>query len=134
MDSRISNEKRKWEDSFKRETDRRIRTAEEAIRTDFRVGLEDSQKQCGDILSGMQERTGSLEQKLTDKIAAIDAEAGSRLLESERLTREMINQKLDERDKNTKQVFQQETEELRKEITEVRTDVNQLKSKCCVIL
>nr|XP_002127235.1 uncharacterized protein LOC100179575 isoform X2 [Ciona intestinalis] len=134
IDGKIDSEKRKWEESFKREADRRIRAAEDAIRTDFRVGLEDSQKQCGDILSSMQERTGSLEQKLVAKMAAVEAVASAKIAESERTTRQMIGQKMDERDSNLKQEFKEESEVLRQDISQMKVEVTTLQSKCCVIL
>ncbi|XP_078481318.1 uncharacterized protein LOC100179575 [Ciona intestinalis] len=134
IDGKIDSEKRKWEENFKREADRRIRAAEDAIRTDFRVGLEDSQKQCGDILSSMQERTGSLEQKLVAKMAAVEAVASAKIAESERTTRQMIGQKMDERDSNLKQEFKEESEVLRQDISQMKVEVTTLQSKCCVIL
>uniref|UniRef100_H2Z9M1 Uncharacterized protein n=1 Tax=Ciona savignyi TaxID=51511 RepID=H2Z9M1_CIOSA len=134
IDGKIDSEKRKWEENFKREADRRIRAAEDAIRTDFRVGLEDSQKQCGDILSSMQERTASLEQKLVAKMAAADAVNSAKIDESERSIRQAFDHKLDERDSGLKLEFKTETDGLKQEISQMRQEVTQMQSKCCVIL
>jgi len=128
------SEKRKWIEQFRRETDRRVRTAEEAIRTDFRVGLEDSQKQCGDILASMQERTASVEQNLTAKIVILDAESAAKLQESERITRSLIDTLLDEREKSMKQMFNVEAATLRNEVSKVKLEVGRTHFKCCVIL
>lgn len=132
--TRIDKERKRWEDNFKREADRKIRTAKDAIQTDFRIGLEDSQKQCNDIIMKIQEKTVTLEDKLNRKIAATEAETKANIEKSEKIVYHTISEKMDERDNAVKQAFYKETKEIENSINEIRGEIGRVDSKCCVIL
>jgi len=132
--NRIDKERKRWEDNFKREADRKIRTAKDAIQQDFRIGLEDSQKQCNDIIMKIQEKTTSLEEKLNRKIAATEAETSANIEKSEKIVYHTISEKMDERDQAVKQAFYKETKDIEQSINEIRAEIGRVDSKCCVIL
>lgn len=113
---------------------KRLKVTEDVVRTDFRVGLEDSQKQCSEILSSIDQKSASLEQKLTDRVALMDSEFVGNCQDLERKTRLHIINKLNERDKVLKELFEKEAEKVRKDVKSVRKDVSNLKSKVCVVL
>ena len=113
---------------------KRLKVTEDAVRTDFRVGLEDSQKQCTEILSSIEEKSASLEQKLTNRIGVMDAEFVANIQDSEQKTCLLIIEKLNQRDKALKELFNEEVEKVEKSVKRVRKDVSSLKSKFCIII
>ena len=134
LENRIEAEKYQWENNFKRDGIKRLRSAEEAVKTDFRVGLEDSQKQCSEIIASMEARTSSLEQKMTTKIGIVDTEAIAFVKESERQTCQIIHDKLNERDKMLRDLFNTEVNKLRSQVDRVNSDVSKIRSKICLIM
>ena len=134
LENKLEAEKYRWENNFKREGAKRVKETEEAMRSDFRVGLEDSQKQCGDIIINMEARTSSLEHKINNRIKILNSEAIAYVQESERETCQLVRDKLNERDKMLKDIFHAETEKLRREMNKARSDASNFRSKICVIL
>lgn len=134
VDQRIDKEKQRWEDNFRREADTRVRTAEENIRSDFRNGLEDAQRQCADIIKTTQDRTTNMENSLTEKIEVLDHTNATRVQDCENNLVRLIDNTMKERDVKLAQNFKLETDRMRQEIVDIRGDLNQLSSKCCTIL
>ena len=133
LENNLESEKYRWENRFRREGIKRIKATEDAVRTDFRVGLEDSQKQCSEIIANVEARTASLEQKLRDRIAVMDAEAAASVQESERQTFRLIVDRLDQRDKVLRDVFKNEAEKLHQEVKKIK-DASNRKSKFCTVI
>ena len=95
---------------------KQIKVTEDAA--DFRVGLEDSQKQCAEMLSSIEEKSTSLEQKLMNKINVMDAEFNANIQNSELKTCLLIIEKLNQRDKALKELFNEEMEKVKKKASE----------------
>ena len=85
-------------------------------------------------MSSMQERSASLEQKVTNRIAVMDAENASVVQDTERLTCQFILDKLDERDRLMKDIFNDKAEKLQKEVKKVHKEATTTKSFFCILL
>ncbi|CAK8695021.1 uncharacterized protein LOC143447133 [Clavelina lepadiformis] len=134
IDTKLQREKQQWEERFTRDIDRRLKPAEEAIRKEFREGLNDSQKHCSDILHHLGEKNASLEKKMSEKISSIDGKYHLIVQESAHASSLLTDQKIEEQAATIVASFETQFASLRDEMTEARLDITHLKSKCCNIL